>query len=283
MTRTTPTGQDHTVDRDGVRLHVQDSGPGSGPPVLLLSGLGMSTQAWDPVARRLHDGGRRVLRLETRGHGRSDAPVSGYRLADLTDDVLAVLDALRVPRAHLVGHSLGGMVATQVALARPDRVAGVALLGAPVAGQPPAPSFVAWATEVLGAARDGLPALLERLPGTAAYRLRSADPALAAALHRQVAQTLRAPAFVPENFADVPAVAAATPNPWQRLRAGELAVPLLVLDGDDDPVVTGAPEPTAAHVPGARAVVLAGAGHMALLEQPDAVAAELLASTGGVA
>ncbi|MCO1653650.1 alpha/beta fold hydrolase [Pseudonocardia humida] len=265
-----------TVERDGVRLHVDDSGPTGGAPVVLLSGLAMSTAGWDPVADRLVGAGHRVVRPSTRGHGPSDAPSSGYRLADLAADVVAVLDAVGPGPAHLVGHSLGGMVAVQVALAHPDRVASLALLGAPVAGQPPAPAFLAWAGQVLRLARDGLPALLAGLPETVAFAHRIPDPALAAAVHAQVTSTLRAPAFVPENFADVPAVAAVRPTPWQRLRAGELTAPLLVLDGADDPLVGGGAEPTAAHVPGARSVALPGAGHLALLEQPDAVAAELL-------
>jgi len=268
----------HTVERDGVRIHVDDSGPtgGDGGAVVLLSGLAMSAAGWDPVAGRLVAAGHRVVRPGTRGHGPSDAPPTGYRLADLTADVVAVLDAVGAEPVHLVGHSLGGMVAVQVALAHPDRVASLALLGAPIAGQPPAPAFGAWAGQVLRLARAGLPALLDGLPATAAFAHRIPDPALAAAVHAQVTTTLRAPAFVGENFADVPAVAAAHPNPWQRLRAGELAAPLLVLDGADDPLVGSGAEPTATHVPGARSVVLPGAGHLALLEQPAAVADELL-------
>ena len=245
----------HTVGKAAVRLYVRDDGPEHGPPILLLSGLGMSEAAWDAVADRLVDGGHRVLRHDTRGHGRSDAPNSGPRLADLTADALAVLDALDVPRAHVAGHSLGGMVAVQLALERPERVASVALLGALVAGQRPPPAFREWASSVLGLLEEnGLPALLEGLPDTAAFRHRIADPAVAAALRRQVTTTLRAPVFVPENFADVPAVAGATPNPWKRVCSGELAVPLLTLDGADDPVVSGIAEPTATHVPGARAL-----------------------------
>lgn len=266
----------HTVAQGAVRLHVRDEGPERGTPILLLSGLGMSEAAWDAVAARLVEAGHRVLRHDTRGHGFSDAPDTGYRLADLTADALAVLDALDVPRAHLAGHSLGGMVAVQLALARPKRVASVALLGALIAGQRPPPAFRAWASGVLGLLDNGLPALLEGLPDTAALRHRIADPAVAAALRRQLTTTLRAPAFVPENFADVPVVAATSPSPWERVRRGELAVPLLTLDGADDPVVSGIAEPAGTHVPGGRAVALPGAGHLALLEHPDAVAAELL-------
>jgi pimeloyl-ACP methyl ester carboxylesterase len=274
----------HTVERDGVRLHVHDSGPstsGSDEAVVLLSGLAMSPAGWDPVAERLVAAGHRVVRPQTRGHAPSDAPPTGYRLADLSADVDTVLGALGTTRVHLVGHSLGGMVAVQVALAHPDRVASLALLGAPIAGQPPAPAFGAWAGRVLRLARDGLPALLAALPDTAAFAHRIPDPALAATVRQQVTTTLRAPAFVGENFADVPAVAAARPNPWQRLRAGELTAPLLVLDGADDPLVGAGAEPTAAHVPDARSVVLLGAGHLALLEQPAAVAGELLAFIAG--
>jgi 3-oxoadipate enol-lactonase len=264
------------VDRGGVRLHVLDDGPPDAPAVLLISGLGMSAAGWVPVADRLLRAGRRVLRPDTRGHGGSAAPDTGYRLADLTTDALGVLDALDVPRADVVGHSLGGMVAAQLALAAPDRVASLTLLGALVAGQPAPPAFRDWAGQVLRLLKGGG---LAGLPDTAAFAHRIADPVLAAQLRGQVTSTLHAPAFVPENFADVPAVAAAAPSPWGRLRAGELALPVLDLHGADDPVVVGSPEPVAEHVPGARTVVLPGAGHLALLEQPAAVAAEILRLT----
>jgi pimeloyl-ACP methyl ester carboxylesterase len=77
------------------------------------------------------------------------------------------------------------------------------------------------------------------------------------------------------------AVAAATPNPWDRLRAGGLTAPVLDLHGAEDPVVVGSAEPVGEHVPGARTVALPGAGHLTLLEQPTAVAAEVLRLIGG--
>lgn len=264
--------REHTVEREGVRLNVQDEGPVAAPPVLLLAGLGMSATVWDPFADQLLRAGLRVLRLETRGHGRSDAPRSGYRLADLTSDVIAVLDEFDLPAAHLVGHSLGGTVAVQVALAAPERVTSISLLGALVAGQPPPATFLAWAGEVLRLLNDGLPALLRELPNTSAYRHHLTDPVRAAELHHLVSSTLRAPGFVPENFADA-ATGGGEVSSWDRLKGGELTVPILTVDGEEDLVTGGLTDTVGTSVPGAQAVTLPRVGHLALLEQPATVAA----------
>lgn len=285
MTETTcdglPCYRTYTVWRDGVALHVRDEGPVDAPTMLLLSGLGMGIASWDPVTDRLLRAGHRVMRLDARGHGGSDAPATGYRLHDLATDAVSVLDALDVARVHVAGHSLGGTVATQLALAHPERVASLTLLGALVAGQPPPPAFLAWATQIIKLLDNGgLPALLDALPDTALYDHHLADPVLAAEVRQQVRTTLRAPAFVPENFADAQAVGSTRPTPWDRARCGELATPVMTVDGLEDPVVAGIAEPVCAHVPGAQATVLPGAGHLAFLEQPATVAGEMLRFVG---
>ncbi|HYH82112.1 MAG TPA: alpha/beta hydrolase [Longimicrobium sp.] len=114
-----------TVD-GGVRLHLLDWG-GDGVPVLMLPGAGQSAHIFRTVAPALGPG-LRPLAATLRGHGESDTPEAGYTTDRLAADVVAVLDALEIERAALVGHSLGGAIATRVAAAAPERVSHVVYL-----------------------------------------------------------------------------------------------------------------------------------------------------------
>lgn len=272
----------HKIRRAGVGIFVREDVSGSQTstegrrseaPLLLLHGLGLDHQAWGPVADRLAGEGRRVIRIDLRGHGRSDAPSTGFGLGDLVADTLAVLDELDIPAAHVVGHSLGGTIGLQLALMAPERVRSVTVLGALVAGQTPPPSFMAWAGQLFELLQQGLPAVLDVLPDTAPYQV--SDPDLALEVRRVAGSSLHAPSFLPENFTDLQVAAETPPTQWDRMRSGGLQCPLLTIDGSYDPVVAGVLEPTQAGTPHARGIVLPGAGHLALLEQSDTVASHL--------
>jgi pimeloyl-ACP methyl ester carboxylesterase len=109
------------------RLFVDDGGKG-GVPVVFIPSLAGSTTQWTPQLAHVRRT-RRALAIDLRGHGRSDAPRDRrYRLADYAQDVRAALDSLRIRRAVLVGHSMGGGVALAFAAAWPERVAGLLLV-----------------------------------------------------------------------------------------------------------------------------------------------------------
>ena len=114
---------------DGTRIAYDDAGPRDGPPLVLLHGLGEGAVSWAPVVPRLAEG-HRVLALDLRGHGASDWP-GAYRLEQMRDDVVGVLDALGLGEVVLVGHSMGGVVAYLVAFAHPERVARLVVEDAP--------------------------------------------------------------------------------------------------------------------------------------------------------
>ncbi len=105
----------------GCRLHYDIDGPTDAPALMLLHSLGTTTELWSGQLERFC-GSFRVVRCDLRGHGRSDAPPGPYALARLGHDVLAVLDAIPLARAHICGVSLGGLLAMWLALHAPHRV-----------------------------------------------------------------------------------------------------------------------------------------------------------------
>jgi 3-oxoadipate enol-lactonase len=108
--------------------HVVSGADNSAQTVVLLGSLGSTTAMWDPQRQALSDDGFRVIALDLRGHGTSPTPPGPYSMAELADDVIATLDSLGVKTFHVVGLSLGGAVAQQLAISYPARIATVALL-----------------------------------------------------------------------------------------------------------------------------------------------------------
>src|SRR5215218_8876746 len=111
----------HYVDVRGARLHVAQLGNADGPPVLLLHGWPQHWYSWRSLMPLLADR-HRVLALDLRGFGWSEATPRGYRKDELADDVAGVLDALEIERVNLVGHDWGGIVGFLVCLNHSDRV-----------------------------------------------------------------------------------------------------------------------------------------------------------------
>jgi pimeloyl-ACP methyl ester carboxylesterase len=111
----------------GVRLHYVARGPAERMPVILLHGYSDSSFSWSRVLPLL-DPALHLVAPDQRGHGRSSR-AAAYPLDDLAADVLALMDALGLARAVLVGHSMGSFVAQRAALAAPARVAGLGLVG----------------------------------------------------------------------------------------------------------------------------------------------------------
>ncbi|KAA9145110.1 alpha/beta fold hydrolase [Microbacterium lushaniae] len=112
---------------------VSDTGPIGGPVVVLLHGFPGSRRTWDAVAPLLAAGGARVIAFDQRGYSPRARPRRrrDYRTADVTGDVVALLDLLEVDRVHLVGHDWGGFVAWRMAAAAPQRLTGMTVLSTP--------------------------------------------------------------------------------------------------------------------------------------------------------
>lgn len=249
---------------DGGRLAYEERGARhGGVPVLLLRPLAGSMALWgafrDDLARRF-----RVVAFDPRGVGASsDAPVDvGTR--DMARDALAVLDALRIDRAHVFGLSLGAMVATWLAADAPSRVSRLCLASAGAVGLSLRPVGVAeMAVEMLDPGDDVVRRLADALISP---EVRAEEPGRVAAV--DVAAEAEPDRRV-ELWKRV--LAAARHDARGALR--RITAPTLVLAGARDALLAAdAPAALAAGIDGARLAVLDDAGHDVTLERPDEAA-----------
>jgi pimeloyl-ACP methyl ester carboxylesterase len=113
----------------GFDIYYEEHGAGPGDPLLYLTGLGASCQGWAVATVPQLSRDRRNLLFDSRGVGRSQDPGGPYSTPELADDAVAVLDKLRVERAHVMGAFLGGMVAQELAIRHPHRIRSLILAG----------------------------------------------------------------------------------------------------------------------------------------------------------
>jgi 3-oxoadipate enol-lactonase len=107
------------VRANGVEIYVEESG--SGAPLLLIMGLGASLETW-AAQRDAFAASYRVIELDNRGAGRSESPPPPWTVPDMAADAIGVLDALGVGCAHVLGVSMGGMIAQEMAIRHPERI-----------------------------------------------------------------------------------------------------------------------------------------------------------------
>ena len=125
---------EHSLVQVGdIRLHIVQSGPISGPVVILLHGFPEFWYGWHKQIRLLADSGMRVIVPDQRGYNLSDKPkgISAYRLDILARDIINLMDALGIQKVNLCGHDWGGVVAWAAAALHPDRIGRLAVLDAP--------------------------------------------------------------------------------------------------------------------------------------------------------
>ena len=120
--------QKQRIDAGDVGIQTEDHG-GSGEAVLFLHHGGSNLRMWDPVVPFFVNA-YRCITLDLRGHGRSDAPVTGYHIDDMARDIVSVLDVLGIEQAHIIGSSIGAEVGLSVAAHYPERMLSLVAEGA---------------------------------------------------------------------------------------------------------------------------------------------------------
>lgn len=248
----------------GVRISFESSGPEGGPALVLLHGYSDSGFSFSRIVPLLPPD-RRIIVPDLRGHGRSSRPPAGYGIDDLATDVLALLDALHVESAVVLGHSMGSLVAQRIAAVAPERVEALVLVGS-------APSIrgVAGLDEFRGAV-DGLTDPVQEEFVRAFQESTIARPVPAEFMDVIVAESLRLPARVWRQLFDgmleAPDVA-----------AGRIAARTLLLWGAEDGVFGREQQTRLLElIPGARLHVYEGVGHAPHWENPEDFSADLVA------
>lgn len=249
----------------GIRMHYAEQGEPRGEPVILLHGYSDSwfsfSRVLSPLSREAH-----VYALDMRGHGRSDKPDTGYGMSDLAADVIAFMDAKGIVRATVIGHSMGGLVAQQVALAAPKRVARLVLVG--TAKSVNSFTGVAELQQAVASLGDPVPEAFVR-----EFQVSTVHGNVPAAfIDRAVSESLLLPARV--WHALMTGMLATEPA----LALGRSGIPVLVLRGGADAYVSGEATNALVSMVGARRQkTYANTGHAPHWEQPAAFARDVIA------
>jgi len=240
---------------------------GSGPPLILIHGIGASRHSWDGLVARLKSDFRCVS-YDLRGHGKSPVPRPPYTLDDLVDDLETLRAELGIERAHFAGHSLGGMIGPAYARKFPERVLSLGLYSTAAFRTPDDSAKV---RGVVSAMRSkGIPPVLETL------KERWFTPEFAArcpqVIERRMQQVIDTDKEVFLSVFDI--YAETEMSPW----LADIEQPCLVLTGENDggcsPRLN---ERIAEALPNSELVILPQLRHAILLEAPDRVAEPVLA------
>jgi pimeloyl-ACP methyl ester carboxylesterase len=248
--------------RPGLRLEY--AARGSGPAVVFLHGYTDSWRSFEPVLERM-PGDVRSLALTQRGHGDSDRPPSGYRIEDFAADVASFLDAAGIPDATVVGHSMGSLVAQEVAHRRPERVSSLVLVASATSLDNP----------VVRELAAGIRALRDPVPRDFVHAFQSSTvhrPIPGDLLDRAVSESLKVPARV-----------------WREALEGQLeyrtgdrlagrTAPTRIVWGDRDEIFPRAEQDRLrGAIPGSDVLVYEETGHAVHWEQPQRFVDDLLA------
>lgn len=248
----------YAVASDGIRLHYDQIGLPSAPPLLMIQGLGADKHLWD--LQRFYFATRyRVIAHDNRGAGRSDKPFGAYSLEQMADDAMAVLDHAGVDTAHVVGASMGGAITQIIGVKHPDRVRSLSLVCTACRNHP-------WRRDLLTswadiAANEGMSAMtmqaarwvigprsLRRLWPAVSWLGPIGTSRASHGFNGQIQALLGAD----EGLADL---------------LGTISVPTSVIVGNQDVLTPrGDSEELAEKIPTAELVVLSGAAHGLMIE-----------------
>jgi pimeloyl-ACP methyl ester carboxylesterase len=274
------------ITANGIRTFIEEAGPDDGPPVVLVHGFGGLTYSWRYTLPALAEAGYRVLALDLIGYGYSDQSFDfDYSHAAQADFVVQVMRAVDMPRATLIGHSMGGSVIAHAAQRHPDSISGLVFVdGAPREGEPSGGGLIIGVPVQLGA--------LAQFPPLQRW----GQLALRTYLTRErLAQTQLSAYFVKDTV--TPEVEEAylkvqQMKDWDLALLGvlrdsgknalaqpisTLTAPTLIVWGDGDPWIAPARgEALHAALPQSELVIIPNTGHLPMEEDPAAFNAALL-------
>jgi pimeloyl-ACP methyl ester carboxylesterase len=240
-----------TIDLGRVRMCVVDEGQGDA--VVFLHGLASNLDTFAAQAAHLRDR-YRCIRVDLRGHGCSSTPAGPWTISDFAEDLVALLARLGLARAHFVGHSAGGVIATRLVLDHPELVRSLCLVAtAPECNEKAANEFyLTWAAT---AEREGMLAALKQM----GFK-RDADESKLGD---------------PIGFAlGCRAIATLFPQPLTPL-LGAVRCPALILVGDKDFIGAGGSVKASRALAGSTLEILPGLGHLPFLQDPEGFNARL--------
>jgi len=246
---------------------------GSGEAVILAHGVGMAAEIWSPqiaALSRQHE----VMAYDLLGHGGSALPPEDPRLSDYAGQLLAMMDGLGIAQAHVIGHSMGALVALEFALAHPERVRSVVALNAVYCRSPEQRAAVVERATALktGSHLGSVDATIARWFGQSM----SGTLASAAGIAGRLLTTVDPVGY--ERTYGLFAVS----DDAHRGRLQRLQVPALFMTGADDPNSTPAmSRAMATAAPNGRCEIVAGERHMMALTGPDEINRRLLAFLAG--
>lgn len=243
---------------------------GTGPAIVLVNGVTSPSDTWFRLVPRLAEQ-HRVITLDNRGVGRTGVVQDPFDVARMAADVVTVLDAAQVEHAHVLGMSMGGFIAQELALTWPERLSSLLLVATHVG--------LSRAVEINPASATALISSVALLP---ADRVRVLEPYLywPGTPRAEVERDSEVRASMPTSDAGFFSQLVATRD-WTRVDdLAEVRVPTLVLHGQDDqlvPVANG--HQLAAAIPDARLQVLPECGHQVFTDQEELAAHAVLAFT----
>lgn len=235
---------------------------GKGPPVIMVHGISARKELWRCVIDGMKDDFT-CITYDLRGHGASPIPTKKFELADLVEDVESVRRRVGVEKAHVIGHSLGGMIAPGYARAYPDRVGAIGLLATSAFRPPGVREVIMGMSAVLK--EKGMAALIDGwITNWFTDDFIARNPELIAGRKQQALAT------DPESFRAVFEIFNLSDmGPWLH----EVAAPALVLPGEfDAPCSPEINQKITNAMPNAEMIVLENVKHSILLEAPDRVA-----------
>jgi 3-oxoadipate enol-lactonase len=251
-----------SVDASGTELYYERAG--AGEPLLLIQGMSATHMAWGQPFRDALEANFETIAFDNRGMGRSGEAKLPFETKDLAADAVGLLDALEIESAHVVGISMGGMIAQEMALAQPERIRTLTI-GASYCGGPEGTLMAPEDLQMLGTA----------------YASGEREQVLRAMWEINLSPDFRAKDSRFAAFAEMgSALPAPQPVVLQQMRAcgahdtherlGQIALPTLVIHGDVDRLLGYSNgREIAALIPAARLETLEGVGHMFWWEQPE--------------